>query len=45
MITDEDATMPSDWLVDEPDMVPDPDAEKPEEWDVSNHEHFGKSSK
>jgi calnexin len=25
--------MPDDWLVDEPSMIPDPDAEKPEEWD------------
>jgi len=32
-IIDETATMPDDWLVDEPSMIPDPDAEKPEEWD------------
>ncbi len=25
--------MPEDWLADEPSMIPDPDAEKPEEWD------------
>ena len=41
MITDEDATKPSDWLEHEPDMVPDPDAEKPEEWDVSQSTSSG----
>lgn len=25
--------MPDGWLEDEPDVIPDPDAEKPEEWD------------
>lgn len=25
--------MPEDWLVNEPKVIPDPEAEKPEEWD------------
>ena len=28
--------MPVDWLEEEPETIPDPDAEKPEEWDVSD---------
>jgi hypothetical protein len=36
MITDTNAVKPADWLEDEPEVIPDPDAEKPEEWDVSS---------
>ena len=35
MIVDENAVKPIDWLDDEPETIPDPEAEKPEEWDVS----------
>ena len=35
MITDTAATKPDDWLENEPETIPDPEAEKPEEWDVS----------
>jgi len=35
MITDTGASKPADWLENEPEMIPDPDADKPEEWDVS----------
>jgi calnexin len=35
MITDTSATKPEDWLENEPETIPDPEAEKPEEWDVS----------
>lgn len=35
MITDTSATKPDDWFEDEPELIPDPEAEKPEEWDVS----------
>ena len=35
MITDTAAVKPDDWLEDEPELIPDPEAEKPEEWDVS----------
>lgn len=35
MITDTAATKPEDWLENEPETIPDPEAEKPEEWDVS----------
>jgi calnexin len=31
-IPDESAQMPSDWLVNEPLEIPDPDAIKPEDW-------------
>lgn len=31
-IVDESATMPDGWLVDESELIPDPDAEKPEDW-------------
>lgn len=34
MITDTTATKPADWLENEPESIPDPEAEKPEEWDV-----------
>ena len=44
MITDTTATKPDDWLEDEPDMIPDPEAEKPEEWDVSTRIHYSSSS-
>jgi len=30
---DEDATIPEDWLENEPLTIPDPEAEKPEDWD------------
>jgi hypothetical protein len=33
MIVDEEATIPEGWLSNEPEVIPDPDAEKPEEWD------------
>lgn len=35
MITDTAAVKPVDWLEEEPETIPDPEAEKPEEWDVS----------
>lgn len=35
MITDTSAVKPADWLENEPETIPDPEAEKPEEWDVS----------
>jgi calnexin len=35
MIVDTSATKPEDWLENEPETIPDPEAEKPEEWDVS----------
>lgn len=35
MVTDTSATKPEDWLENEPESIPDPEAEKPEEWDVS----------
>jgi calnexin len=35
MVVDNDATKPVDWLENEPETIPDPEAEKPEEWDVS----------
>jgi hypothetical protein len=31
-ILDDAASMPSDWLPDEPKEVPDPAAEKPDDW-------------
>lgn len=37
MITDTSATKPEDWLENEPETIPDPEAEKPEEWDVRIH--------
>ena len=36
MVTDTSATKPEDWLENEPETIPDPEAEKPEEWDVSS---------
>jgi calnexin len=35
MIVDSKASKPADWLENEPEVIPDPEAEKPEEWDVS----------
>ena len=32
MIPDEDAVIPEGWLEDEPELIPDPDAEKPADW-------------
>ena len=32
MIEDENAVKPSAWLDDEPDLVPDPVAVRPEDW-------------
>ena len=32
MIADESATKPEGWLDDEPELIPDPDAEKPDDW-------------
>lgn len=31
-IVDDSAEMPSGWLEDESELVPDPDAEKPDDW-------------
>ena len=31
---DATAEMPAGWLLDEPEMVPDPESEKPEDWSV-----------
>jgi calnexin len=39
MIVDTSATKPEDWLENEPETIPDPEAEKPEEWDVSSIMH------
>ena len=44
MITDTSAVKPEDWLENEPETIPDPEAEKPEEWDVSrdvSHQECG----
>jgi hypothetical protein len=43
MITDSSAVKPADWLENEPETIPDPEAEKPEEWDV-NHSQSRESS-
>ena len=40
MITDTSAFKPDDWLEDEPALIPDPEAEKPEEWDVSGDKYI-----
>lgn len=32
MTEDEDATKPDGWLDDEPELIPDPSAEKPSDW-------------
>ena len=34
MVDDEDAVKPEGWLDDEPELTPDPEAEKPSDWSV-----------